>query len=224
LLSLVVLMTFVWYYLNTTVLRSPLVGRGHDPADQSESLIMFGSYAYVTYSAGKDDKMDLIWQDYDPETMGYIEKWLDDAAIKSTGLDEGFRAFYEYWANEDGFILGKNYWCKVVSEATEPFAVIALCEHEGKIIIMELFVAPEKRGLGLGTKLLKELLHGGSVLGFGVEKSEAVIFPDNTASQKAFEKAGFRHHHTHEDGDALYYVYEMAPENQECRLFSYILM
>lgn len=158
--------------------------------------------------------MDLVWRDYDPETMGFIEEWLDDAAVKFTGLDEGFRAFYEYWSNEDGYIPGRNFWCKVVSEEAEPFAAIALCEHEGKAIIMEFFVAPEKRGLGLGTKLLKELLDGESVIGFAIEKSEAVIFPSNTASQKAFEKAGFRYHRTHEDGDALYYVYENGPENE----------
>lgn len=151
--------------------------------------------------------MDLVWRDYAPETMGFIEKWLDDAAIKSTGLDEGFRSFYEYWANEDGYVPGENFWCKVVCEDTEPFAVIALCEHEGKVIIMELLIAPEKRGLGLGSKLLKELLHDCSVIGFAIEKSEAVIFPGNKASQKAFEKAGFRYHHAHEDGDALYYVF-----------------
>ena len=43
---------------------------------------------------------------------------------------------------------------------------------------------------------------------FAVRKSKAVIFPGNIASQKAFEHAGFYHHHSHEDGTALYYVYE----------------
>ena len=38
-------------------------------------------------------------------------------------------------------------------------------------------------------------------------KAEAIIFPSNIASQKAFEKAGFKYHHTQEDGDAMTYVY-----------------
>ena len=155
--------------------------------------------------------MDLVWRDYDPETMGYVEDWLDDAAVRTTGLDEGFRAFYEYWRSEEGFIPGENFWCKVLGENGEPAAAIALCEYEGKVTVMELVVAPRKRGLGLGTKLLKELLRDGSVIGFVIEKCEAVIFPGNKASQRAFEKAGFRYHHTHEDGDALYYVYERGP-------------
>ena len=157
--------------------------------------------------------MGLIWKDYDPGNMGYIEDWLDGAAVRSTGLDEGFRAFYGYWANEDGFLPGENYWCKVVCRDGEPVAVVAFCEHEGKVIIMELVVAPEKRGRGLGTKLLKELLGDAPPMGFVIDKSEAVIFPDNTASQKAFEKAGFHYHHIHEDGDALYYVYEKGSDD-----------
>ncbi len=152
--------------------------------------------------------MNFEWYDYNPKTMGYVENWLDEHAVKSTGLDEGFRAFYEYWANEDGFNIGENFWCKVVSENGTPFAVIAFCQHEYKILIMEIVVEPKKRGQGSGTKLLKELLEREEIIGFTVRKSEAVIFPSNMASRKAFENAGFQYHHTHEDGDAMYYVYE----------------
>ena len=70
--------------------------------------------------------MKFVWSDYDPETMGYVESWLDESAVKNTGLDEGFRDFYEYWAKEDGYAVGENFWCKVVFENGQPFAVIAL--------------------------------------------------------------------------------------------------
>jgi len=125
---------------------------------------------------------DLLWRDYHPESMAFIENWLDSAAVSFTGLDEGFRAFYEYWANEEGFDAGVNFWCKVICEADQPFAVIAFCLHEQKIVIMEIVVAPEKRGCGFGTKLLKELLERKEILGFVIQESEAVIFPGNLAS------------------------------------------
>ncbi len=32
--------------------------------------------------------MKYVWRDYNPETMGYIEKWLDETAVKMTGMDE----------------------------------------------------------------------------------------------------------------------------------------
>lgn len=156
--------------------------------------------------------MKYVWRDYDPETMGFVENWLDESAVKFTGLDEGFLAFYEYWANEDGFVAGENFWCKIIFENDKPFAVIALCWHEQKIIIMEVLIAPEKRGLGKGSKLLKELLSSKEIIGFAIQTSEAVIYSNNTASQRAFENAGFKYHHCHSDenGDSMYYVYENA--------------
>lgn len=154
--------------------------------------------------------MNYEWRDYNPKTMRYIESWLDESAVKSTGLDEGFYGFYEYWANEEGFIVGENFWCKVVFENDMPFAVIAFCLDEHKIIIMEMLIAPEKRGQGKGSKLLKELLTCKEIVGFTIQKSEAVIYPSNIASQRAFENAGFQYLHNHKDenGDSMRYVYE----------------
>lgn len=152
--------------------------------------------------------MKYEWHNYDPETMGYIENWLDEEAVKFTGLDEGFRDFYAYWANEDGFDVGKNFWCKVVCENDDPFAVIAFCQNEYKILIMEIVVKPENRGHGIGTNLLRALLEDQAVIGISIDTCEAVIFPENIASKKAFENAGFQYHHTHEDGKSMLYRYE----------------
>ena len=149
-----------------------------------------------------------VWLDYDPEAMESIENWLDPNTVKATGLDQGFHSFYAYWAKEEGFAVGENFWCKVVFESGAPIAFVALCLHAGTVLIMEIVVDPQRRGQGLGATLLKALLERKDVLGFSIEKSEAVIFPDNTPSQKAFEKAGFRHHHTYEDDTAMLYVYE----------------
>lgn len=152
--------------------------------------------------------MNFVWRDYDPGTMEFVETWLDKAAVSATGLDEGFRDFYEYWAAEPGFSPGENFWCKVISQGEEPVALMALCHHEGETNVMELVVAPQKRGQGIGAAVLQELLETEEILGFAVHKSEAVIFPGNTPSQRAFEKAGYRHRRTHPDGTALYFVYE----------------
>lgn len=169
-------------------------------------------YSLIRY--GKSGRglhnMNFVWCDYNPETMRYIENWLDESAVKSTGLDEGFRDFYEYWANEDGFVVGENFWCKVVFQDDKPFAVVAFCQHKHITSIMEIVVEPEKRGHGRGSKLLKELLESEEITGCAIHKSEAVIYPSNIASQKAFENAGFQYSRTHEDQDgvSMHYVYE----------------
>ena len=156
--------------------------------------------------------MNFIWHDYNSETMGYVENWLDKFAVRMTGMDDGFRDFYEYWSNEGGCVVGEDFWCKVVFENNEPFAVIACGLYEGTLNIMETFVAPQKRGQGMGSSVINELLHKAkAIIGVDIEKGEAIIYPSNIASQKAFEKAGFKHHHTHEDGDAMTYVYEVNP-------------
>jgi len=156
--------------------------------------------------------MNFVWQDYQPETMEYVEKWLDADAVATTGMDEGFRSFYEYWVNEDGFVLGQNFWCKIVFEDKEPLAVVAFNLYHGKVTVMEIIVAPEKRGRGIGSKILKELMQNKHISGLTIRKCEAAIYANNIASQKAFEHAGFQHFHTHEDGDTLYYLYERDHE------------
>lgn len=158
--------------------------------------------------------MEFVWRDYEPGTMGYIESWLDDSAVKSTGLEEGFCEFYEYWANEGGLIPGEDFWCKVVLCDGKPFAAAALCRNEDKISVMELIVDPERRGCGMGSAMLRELLESEGILERPIHRCEAVIYPDNIASQKAFQNAGFKYSHTHEDGDgvSMLYVYERDRE------------
>ena len=152
--------------------------------------------------------MRFDWEDFIPDTMPFVEEWLDDYAIRMTGMDDGWRAFHEYWITDGEMTLGKNYWCKVVYNHNTPFAVIALSLYERNYHVMELLVKPEMRGKGYGTALLRELLSDGEkIIGHRIEKATAVIFPINQASQKAFEKAGFVVDRANDDGDTWYYCY-----------------
>ena len=152
--------------------------------------------------------MKFDWKKYFPNTMPFVEEWLDDHAVRMTGMDDGWRAFHEYWITDGEMMLGKDYWCKVVYDDKTPFAVIALSLHEGSFHIMELLVKSEMRGKGYGTVLLRELLSDGeTIIGHRIEKAAAVIFPSNAASQKAFEKAGFVFDRANDDGDTWYFCY-----------------
>ena len=154
--------------------------------------------------------MKYKWIDYNAETMGYVETWIDDLAVRMTGLDDGWRDFYEYWFNYEHNELGENFWCKVICEYENPFAIIALGMSDGNLVIMELVVRPDMRNKGKGASLLKELIENSKIiLNTEVGKAEAIIYPSNIASQKSFEKAGFVFD-SNEDGDAITYVYNKS--------------
>lgn len=140
--------------------------------------------------------------------MTFIEDWIDDDAARFTGLDDGWLVEYENWI-KDGMVPGKDFWCKIVFDKNEPVAAVELSLYEGDFTIMELLVKPDKRGGGYSSALLFELISDGeAIIGHRIERANAVIFPNNIPSQKAFEKAGFVFDHAHEDGDAWYYIYK----------------
>lgn len=146
------------------------------------------------------------WTDYDT-SMSFVEDWLDDEAVKATGLGCGFQNFCERWKCES--ITSENFWCKIVSENNEPFAVIAIGKSEDKYNIMELIIKPTDRYQGKGTLLIKELIaNSEKILKQEINYTEAMIFSSNHASQRAFEKAGFMFSHADEDGNALYYIFQ----------------
>lgn len=151
--------------------------------------------------------MRFTWRDYS-ENMTFVEAWLDAHAVRVTGMDDGWCDFYTYWKNEENTVLGENFWCKTVYENGEPFAVVAVGLHDGIFNIMELLVSPEKRGYGRGTALINELINESvAIIGFEIVNAEAVIYPSNPASKRAFEKAGFLFDSASEEGDVLYYSY-----------------
>ncbi len=164
-------------------------------------------------SLDRDDKkvyfMNFKWIDYSNELADTVERFLDEEAVKMTGIDDGFDDYYSYWANEENTVVGENFWCKVILKDNTPVGVAALCRApDGEFVLSEIIVSPAMRGRGIGSAVLRELLDNGeAVIGQKIDKAVAVIFPDNTASQKCFEKAGFKFHSAHPDGDAWYYRY-----------------
>ncbi|MBE6726727.1 MAG: GNAT family N-acetyltransferase [Ruminococcaceae bacterium] len=152
--------------------------------------------------------MRFIWTDYHREDEETVEKWMDPAARKNTGCEDGWADYADACIKETDTVLGENFWLMKVSEEGTPFAAIAVGLWEGELTVSELVVAPERRGRGFGAALLAELLeNSGEILGKDFVSAKAVIFPDNAASQKAFERAGFHFESAHPDGDAWYYAY-----------------
>ena len=54
------------------------------------------------------------WVDYTSAHKEIVEPWIDEETKRFTGCDEGFDAYYQYWANEPETELGRNFWAKLI--------------------------------------------------------------------------------------------------------------
>ena len=154
--------------------------------------------------------MRYIWKDYSSKNSILVNSWLDAEAVSMTGLDDGFDAYVNA-LNEDSanFPGSKNHF-KVIFEEDNPIAAVVYGIYQSIVTVAEIIVAPNERGKGKGSQVIKELLQiCNDLTDEDIKQFTAVIFPNNIPSQKAFEKAGFHFDHAHEDGDAWYYVYSL---------------
>lgn len=159
--------------------------------------------------------MKFKWEKYNSTHEKLVNSWLDDIAVKFTGLDDGWNEFYRYWMQEAKADETCEDFCFIVSECDVPFAVIYVAVQLSELTISECIVAPSKRGKGYGSAAIKEFIDNCPLLtGKNIIKAHAVIYPNNKASQKAFEKAAFTFVSAHPDGDAWNYEYIINHDNE----------
>lgn len=153
--------------------------------------------------------MRFKWIDYAEEYEDTVESWLDEEAVRLTGMDEGFQDYFQCMINDSDTKYGENFWVKVIFEKEKPIGIMAVGLWEKSFIISEIIISSSHRGNGIGSAAIREWIDfSNSIIGVSCEKAKAVIFPNNIASQKAFEKAGFKFVSAHPDGDAWYYEYD----------------
>ncbi len=158
--------------------------------------------------------MRYTWKPYTEADAGLVDAWLDADAIRGTGLEEGWQAFYGYWMTESRTGEGKDR-CFLISQQGTPIAVLYIAVTAGEMLLSEYIVAPDRRGKGHGAAILRELLaYAPLLLNSPVSRAKAVIYPCNSASIKAFEGAGFRRvSGNHDDsGDSLNYDYQFGAD------------
>ena len=158
--------------------------------------------------------MNFTWSDYKTEHAALVDSWLDDTAIKMTGIEDGFDEEWRATLDEAKNFPGCKDFCKIVSQNGVPFAAVKYGFYQNNATVSVIIVDPTQRGNGRGSAVLRELVaNTNTLVGEKVDKFDAVIFPSNISSQKAFEKAGFVFDCAHEDGDALYYTFKVT-ENE----------
>ncbi len=153
---------------------------------------------------------DISLRPYKDSDAKIVDTWLDSDAVRFTGIDNGWQEFYDYWIKcaENNSI--KDIYCYTAYNSNFPIGVIFIGTEKNILTISELIIAPELRRKGYGSKVLNTLILSiASIIGRNFDTAKAVIFPSNLASQRCFEKAGFKKVGMHPDGDAVYYERDM---------------
>jgi len=160
------------------------------------------------------------WVDYCEKDEAEIESWMSDEETRLAGFDSIKETHEEYLSGGE-YPYGEEYFCKVVLEESEIIAVVLIFRGDKHpVTVNEFVVNPAYRNKGYGTKIISELINNvREITGFDSNVFQVCIYPNNKASMRAFEKAGFILAGTHADGDCTYWVYP-ASELENYRKYS----
>ncbi|MEN2412174.1 GNAT family N-acetyltransferase [Flavobacterium johnsoniae] len=125
-----------------------------------------------------------------------VEDWNQVKSIYQKGIDTGnatFQTSAPSWEDWDQSHLAS---CRIVMEENNKVIgwaaltpVSSRCVYAG-VAEVSVYVDPANSGKGIGLALLKELVKQSETE--GIWTLQAGIFPENTASLRIHEKAGFR--------------------------------
>jgi L-amino acid N-acyltransferase YncA len=122
----------------------------------------------------------------------------DVLAIFQAGIDGGqasFETAAPAWADFDRTKLRLHRYVAVDAETAEVLGWVAAvatssrCAYAG-VVEHSVYVAPGRGGRGIGAALLDALI--GSTEAAGIWTVQSGVFPENTASLRLHERAGFR--------------------------------
>lgn len=151
--------------------------------------------------------MEFLWVDYRSGDAELIDSWLDDTAVAMTGIDSGWEKYWQEVIADAVNYSGCEDRCKLVKRDGIPVAAIVFGCYRGVVTISEIVVAPFMRAKGFGTQIIRELVMNANCwFQDGIDQFRAVVFPDNLASKKAFQNAGFVANAA-TDGTVLEYQY-----------------
>jgi UDP-2,4-diacetamido-2,4,6-trideoxy-beta-L-altropyranose hydrolase len=116
--------------------------------------------------------------------------WANDTATRAASFrsaaiswDEHREWFNKNLANDGSFLL-------IAEESRTPIATIRVQKRKSSIGELSITLAPEVRGSGLATHLIRHC-EGKAATELGLSELDALIKPENLASRRAFENAGY---------------------------------
>jgi RimJ/RimL family protein N-acetyltransferase len=143
---------------------------------------------------------------YDPALHRALDAWQSDS-IARFAMDGSIREEWQYYLDASEYHAGVDTFCKVALLGDAPVAaMIVFCNPDYPVGINPIVVDPTRTGQGHGSAILREFIENiGAILPFHSDSIDVLIDLENTASIRAFEKAGFTPARLHPDGDAVIY-------------------
>jgi RimJ/RimL family protein N-acetyltransferase len=126
-----------------------------------------------------------------PEDVDLLFAWANDPVARSASLQTKPIAYADHvtWYARQLATEGSHLF--IALDARAPVAVVRLDRSPDRAgaCTISINVAADARGRGLGPRILRAAALAARGLGFAV--IDAVIRPDNAASIRAFERAGY---------------------------------
>jgi RimJ/RimL family protein N-acetyltransferase len=131
--------------------------------------------------------------------------WHKDPSIGRWIFIDDWNAYFKAVKDDPDYFLLAAY------EGAEMVAEIA-AEKKGNELAVSVIVDPRLHGKGIGRALLLKLCdEHTSLFGTGITSISAYINPENTASRRCFEKAGFVYIKNDDDGE-MQYSFDVTPK------------
>ena len=143
-----------------------------------------------------------IFEEIRKDDCGLFNSWLKHEKINEwIGIDDYFDYFEAINPNPDYFLIKASFDNKIIGEIG-----LEIIDEVGYIALM---INPGEQSKGHGRKILELFMcRLNQIIGRKIKHVEAGIFPDNAASKRCFESAGFRFVKNGGDGEMLY-VYDI---------------
>jgi RimJ/RimL family protein N-acetyltransferase len=142
--------------------------------------------------------------------MKQVWEWVNDPVTRANALDSHFITWEEHrnWFRET--INGWERELRIIDIEGESCGSIRLdFDADPTTALIAINIAPDSRGQGLGTQALKEIVF--IVQEFtSIGMLVAYIRPENAASKRIFEKAGYIYLTSREENGTIVDVYTLS--------------
>ena len=168
------------HLIRSPLLREEMCRRGKDLVDGRGAYRVAGALRAlgVRLRRATQDDCSLLWTwTNDPVTRG------NSFRPANISWDEHRDWFHRTLSNNQSIIL-------IAEESQTPIAVVRVEEKKPGVGEISITVSPEVRGFGLATNLIRECVYE-AARELSLVEVHALIKPENIASRRAFENAGY---------------------------------